>query len=124
MKEELQSRLINSLDKVQEYVEATESFVLEQAPLVAQEIVLSGRLQTGVIVVTFTLIIIAMLTVSAKCYNRYLKNTKDDGYVLVSVVMGLGSGLASMPLINALYEGVIPFFAPRLYLLQEISKLL
>ena len=124
MKEELQTQLISSLDKVQEYIEASEGFILEQAPLVAQEIVLSGRIQYGAIIVGLTVILIPLYTAILTCLFKYWRKSEEDGFLCASAIIGIIAMFPTAFMFDAVHRGIIPFFAPRLYLLREISDLL
>ena len=125
MKDELQKRLISSLDKVQEYIEATEGFV---APLVAQEIIAYGKVcsvwtMLCLILVTLILGIISIYFWLLSRQHSPVSATRFD-CVASSVLAGFASfcfGLAAICLVPLAMK---PWIMPRLYLIQEIGKLL
>ena len=134
MNEELKTRLVESMDKVQEYVEATGDFILEQAPLVAQEIVQLGRVSTTFQAVCFAAGALFSYLIYRKLWKKYEASQVSepvDGAVAVCheyAVAGVGFWIGSMTLtVFALIntkEALLPWLAPRLYLLQELAKLI
>jgi hypothetical protein len=125
MKEELQERLVSSLDNIQEYIEATEEFVVEQAPLVAQEIISLGRHQALFGICGWVLSATVMTSLAIFCWvSWWRRGARDEGFQVGSIV----ASAVAVPLwLGALlmtYTSLVPLLAPRLYLLQEISKLL
>jgi len=134
MKAELQSqvdpvkeRLIESLDKIQQWVESTEEFVIEQAPLVAQEILRMGRIQSVYEVVAWALVAVVSFFVCRKCIRSVTADPDSDAapfYGVGAVLIGLVSGAASFAVLCSIQSALTPWFAPRLYILQEIGKLL
>jgi membrane-associated HD superfamily phosphohydrolase len=125
MNDQITERIVGSLDKVQQYIESAEGFVLEQAPQVAQEIVLSGRIQAAFTIVVVTLLTLIVLTFAGICWRVHIKLgcPDDSGWLLLTLISLVVSVCMSMMPITASYSAIIPFFAPRLYLLQEIAKL-
>ena len=130
MNEELSERLVASLDKVQEYIESTEDFVIEQAPLIAQEIVMLGRLESvwHVLCPLFASIILVVASVllfkwACRCYEE--QYAMGEGPAVASLVISVIGSIAffagSISQIHCTFE---PWFAPRVYLLHEIAKML
>lgn len=127
MQDELQKRLISSLDKVQEYIEATEGFVVEQAPLVAQEIIAYGKVCS--VWAMLCLILVALIFCIASIIYRkaYLKEDgrgEKDAYLMCTVVCSVGCCFISVLTFCLVPLAMKPWIMPRLYLIQEISKLL
>jgi hypothetical protein len=124
MNEQIAERIVGSLDKVQHYIDSAEGFVLEQAPLVAQEIVLIGRTQAAVTVACFVFASLAFAGMFV--YSR--KQCRDCGdmsdWPIASFIIGLGTVASCGMTMLTLNIAILPFLAPRLYLLQEVSKLL
>lgn len=131
MKEELSERLIASLDKVQEYIEATEDLVIEQAPLVAQEIITLGRIESvwgvvgsliiGIICAVCCLVMSKQFIVGLKEDRAEFPQTVTMLAAMVSFILGTISLIVSVCSIDYLFE---PWFAPRVYLIHEIGNLL
>jgi hypothetical protein len=124
MNDKVAEHIVDSMDKIQQYIDSTEEFVLEQAPLVAQEIVTLGQMQGALTVVCF---VIATLLMSTLCMYCIFKN-KDSGplsdWELPMVFSGIATAGAALGVMVSFSCALVPFFAPRLYLLREVSKLL
>jgi len=129
VKEELQTRLLSSLDKVQEYIEATEEFVAEQAPLVAQEIILAGRI-THCWFLFLAIIAIGIgiwiARICVKENNKIPEDRHNDGAWIAGSIVSIVAALGVCAVFSATMvpQIVNVWFAPRLYLIQEIGKLL
>ena len=135
MNEDLKARLIESMDKVQEYVEATGDFVVEQAPLVAQEIVQLGRVATTFQALCFAAGALFCYLIYRKLWRAFVdsepseEESEKNGklspcyeYAVAGVIFwGVSMGLTVFSLIN-IKSALLPWLAPRLYLLQELKK--
>lgn len=121
IKEELQARLATSLDKVTEYIEATGDFVIEQAPLVAQEIINLGQVQATIKV---TAIMIALLlTTSFSLYSWWRFHKSDsECWIMMGILSGVSAIFALTCMCVSIYEAVVPFIAPRVFILHEIQR--
>jgi len=136
MKEELTERLMMSLDKVQEYIESTEDFVIEQAPLVAQEIITLGRVESAWQVVCPAIISVVALALSVICIRRALaifrgevkSGTKEQKPGEPTMVTGVISGAVSIVVFLIAIFHIVdvfePWVAPRVYLINQIKDML
>ena len=118
---DLKSRAFEALDKVNEWVEGVESFALEQAPLVAQEIVLLGRVQYTLGAVVSMLVIIIGVALIRKCVKIERNGGDGFGYAisgtLITAVSSVACALASSGALTA-------WLAPRVYLIEHISNII
>ena len=129
METEVQKKLLESVDEVKQWLETGKDFVLEQAPLVVQEV-----LAWGVASATFFVILNLVLFLLGLCLTRMLylkmwffeKNIEDSGPEVIFIFVGNIVALL-VPFINICiytYQLTYISYAPRLYILQQISKLL
>ena len=130
MNEKTQELVNQAGQKVLDWIEATESFTTEQAPLLAQEIVrygiLNNSLQLG-----FFILVPSLLLYLSYSFAVHKDTWKDEftprsvaciifgvGGFFVGVVGALECSINAVPkLCNALV-------APRLYFIEQIGRLL
>lgn len=132
MNETAQQLITDAGAKVLEYLEATEGFAVEQAPLLAQEIVRYGIWWHGGLACVFAVSFLMAAVVFLWAIRGTVKNkwTGDgqwcvkDAYIIgcalsgVWMVIGLSVTLAEM---SCLLKALL---APRLYIIEQISGLL
>lgn len=126
MNEQAQQLITDAGAKVLEYLEATEGFAIEQAPLLAQEI-LSWGLTLGVAGVSISLIITALiwilgLKIKAACKEDNPHWGKDDEAFSFAMML-LVSGLPCILLAAGMSTVLKVLVAPRLYIIEKISTL-
>lgn len=136
MKEELQQKLLNSLDKVAEFVEQSKDFAAKEAPLVAQEIVnlrmIEGFLDLFLAFVC--LVVVGICIKFALFCNKYIIKQKDEPgrtpdtpYVGLTISCILGA-IFSLAFIfrtaDAIYSFLQVHYTPRLLILEEIKNLM
>ena len=129
MDERAEELVTQAGEKVLEYLEATEGFAAEQAPLLAQEIVRYGILNNSLQIAFF------VVTVPVLLYMAYRFGTGKDvwqhdmtvkavlciafgatGFITLAVGLGVCSSDAIPNLCKALV-------APRLYIIEQIGRL-
>ena len=124
MDEQLKELTTAGLSKALEYIETAEGFVVEQAPLLVQEILAFGMAEACI-----TAVILVVLA-SGLGYGTYrlVKVAVKDGAEEAAFIIGLLGGGASIGSLIAFFSEVFTIakitFAPRLYLLQELKELL
>lgn len=122
MTEELTTLTEQGLAKALAYIEATESFVVEQAPLLVQEVLRYGLFNSlfwaGFWAVAFSGVLWSAVRMYKLLYN-------ENGDELVGVAVGIfpGGGCLAGCFIN-LFVAVKILIAPRLYLLERLDSLL
>lgn len=126
---ELENEVQELLQYLKDTIRSGEAFVLEQAPLVAQEILTWGILVSsvglvlgiGVLVLAFTLHLIGLEEKEGSRLREDLYEVNGGGWMLiVSIISILGfitSIIHFMQLMKVL-------FAPRLYLIDAITKMI
>ena len=143
-KQELMKNLNESMSKVQEWVESTEKFAVEQAPLIVDEIVAWGITKYSIyITIGFIMLCLGItsLVVAKKFYNKsndpdrpiFISQPKKYGYKIDSedcqllTLLSSGAGFVTssisfmaivLNVVNLLYIVV----APRLYIIEEIKN--
>lgn len=123
MKEETLEKLEGSMSQLIDWMRSTaengEEFVTEQAPIIAQEIVLVGRVESSI----FALALGAVLFVTAK-YFRRIWRADGDAYeqFLSGVTLLLFGGVFT--LLFALGVDLAPWLAPKLYVLEQVTGML
>jgi|GEM_PF-4235732 len=124
---ELKRRLINSLDKVEEWVRAGESLVKEQAPLVVQDIINWGIFGYGISAVAsfVSIVIMIFLIISIGKKARSLTEDKDECIVFACVLTMIGCAVVTILLaINFVASSPVALkatFAPRVYVLEQLG---
>lgn len=117
-----------ALGKVMSWLETSEVFVTEQAPLLAQEIVSLGYWMSawGVVIGTVLIgigVIVGYFTVTA--HKRKIDIGIETIIEVIGGFVGVGSVIVGFCMSVCSIETLIKItFAPRLYLLQELQKLL
>ena len=124
---ELKRRLINSLDKVEEWVRAGESLVKEQAPLVVQDIINWGIYGYGISAVAsfVSIVIIIFLIISLEKKAHSSSGDKDDCVFVTCVLTMIGCAIVTILLaINFVASSPVALkatFAPRVYVLEQLG---
>ena len=120
---------MNELDltEIQEYIEQGADFIAEQAPLVAQEVLFIGRLQyTGGACVTIAACFILVVVCRRLVMTMVRGNMVCDeaAYMLGVLLSGIGAFVTSSVGINATLAALTAWFAPRVYILEQLKGLL
>ena len=125
MNEKAEQLIIDASEKVLAYLEATEGFAVEQAPLLAQEIVARGVWWNGLWLFTGY----SMFLVLAALSLHHGRETSDwDGPTPHSVLSIAFGGCAffafTVSTVRVLPDFVKALVAPRLYIIEQIGGLL
>ena len=136
MNEDLKARLLSAMDKTTEWVEASEEFVLEQAPLICQEIVRFGMVSSIVTILIALLLPILTWKIGGHLSKRVAKVLDDEDVMEIGTIM---TTVATV--IFTIISTVILFVgppqdagspittliktttAPRLYILEQLGRL-
>jgi FtsH-binding integral membrane protein len=125
MNEETSDRLANlsadALEHLSEWLQATEAFVAEQAPLVAQEIVRWGMYK-AILLMVLCAVLLALVVISTLMMRR-LFDDEGDKNGATQFGMIIGTCVAGFTLAPGIYNLCYVLTAPRLYILEQISKL-
>lgn len=132
MDEEAQELVKKAGEKVLAYLESTEGFVAEQAPMLAQEIVRYGIWSNGIVAFTTLGIVVAYILVTRKFIPRAMQMVKDEKeeeiipFVLMLGFMVFGGIASSFLLYNGIGSmnlAMKAIIAPRYYLLEVIGNI-
>ena len=130
--DKLSNMSIKGLDEIGNWVSGAKDFVVEQSPLVCQEIITKGMLYHSILIITFlvfTIISIVGIVVSVKWYKKVVDSPSsssydDDG----SIICGIFSVCATIGFIIGFvvntYYLLYVWMCPRLYVLEEIATII
>ena len=110
------------VQKVLNWLDSTEGFVVEQAPLLAQEVLAFGWTMAWVCGIAGVLIIGAGVGIVVWGRKPIAAITDDEFFVWLIGIVVLLCGIALSCF--SIFDLVQITLAPRLYLLEELSKLL
>ena len=123
MNETLSTLTEQGLAKALSYIEATGTFVVEQAPLLVQEVLAYGLASSIMAALIFSVMGVAM------GYGTYrgCKAANEDDCDEAALLIGILGGGTVIGLAIALVQDAFVIakivFAPRLYLLETLSDL-
>lgn len=138
-KEVLIEKATESLGEIQKWVESGKDFVVEQAPLVVHEIIAWGIAEcTFFLVLNGIIIITALIMLYCSMFRKkMLENVWFDENmrranptfhqiqsIVGSAVGIMGTIISFANICGYTYFLLFIVYAPRLYILQELSKLL
>mgnify|MGYP007073184332 FL=1 len=118
-------KIISSIEKVEEYIQAGESFVVEQTPLVVNEIIMWGIAKN----VFFVFMWLFVTFLSYSIFNKHEKKcfaTKTNDFPLKEFlyIFKYLSLFFLILVFRSIFKLCFVWFAPRLYIISEISKLI
>lgn len=131
MNEELKAKLnemsVETLDKLQQYLSGAEQFAQEQIPALYNEIIMWGMAKhifyfSIFFTIAFTLFLIGVYLIRIK--DQW---TDSDGLQIqrfIGCMLQLNLLFTFPAMCANLYEIIHIYFAPRLYVLEQISQLL
>ena len=128
----LETLTVESLDQIMTWlkagVETGGSFVAEQAPLIAQEIILFGRAtHTFYMFVSLSALIVSIGLFRLVLKNIHKADDEPDAMVktvvggVLGVIFGIGGFIATGEMARDFF---LAWFAPRLYIIEYLSNLL
>lgn len=129
------------IDEVVLYLNATEEFVTEQAPLLAQEIIRHGIWWNLIVALFWSIPLIIIIIIGYKLLIQLAQRYKNCNaeprvrpYIDGEDTVGLCALIIVVSILLCLYpiiavcsytgDGIKALIAPRLYILEEIGKLL
>lgn len=127
MNDEAKELLIESAGKLQEYLDSTEVFVLEQAPLLAQEVVRYGVWVNGSFSIGSAFLSILVLGIWVLYARSRVKNDDWDTNpeIFISAMLSMFIFVPSIVCFSVTVGSFLKaLIAPRLYLLETIGSLL
>jgi uncharacterized membrane protein YoaK (UPF0700 family) len=127
MNEQLTQLATQGFDKAMTYLQATEDFVVEQAPLLVQEILHYGLAHNSVLMVLCFIFLAVAGYLCYKCFKRAAECSEvyeaEAPAMIGSVIAIIGLGATAGFIVNLMCVLKI-VFAPRLYLIEELRRLL
>lgn len=127
--DDLKQRLVDSLDKVAEWVRQAEVFAADQAPLVVQDILAWGWYGNIAPCIGLVVVSLAMMAVSALlavAASRAFKSDNGNTAIPCTVVSVLLAIFMWFPLPFSFQHGMTALKvkeAPRVYILEKIGVL-
>lgn len=129
------------IDEVVLYLNATEEFVTEQAPLLAQEIIRHGIWWNLIVALFWSVPLIIIIITGYGIFRELIRRYKnysaeprvrpytdgEDAVGLCALIIVVSILLCLYPIIAVCShtgDGIRALIAPRLYILEEIGKLL
>lgn len=136
----IESKAIAGLDEIQKWVESGKEFVMDQAPMVVHEMIMWGlsRNVFWVVLMLFFIILLVSLWIyvgklpklaEEKDSKGSYKMTADmrDTYVgtwiAARIISCMGTLLCFSMMAVAIYDFLFIWFAPRLFILNELATL-
>ena len=128
MNEQVQQLVTDAGEKVLAWLDATEGFAIEQAPLLAQEIVRFGLWHHGISAVACLGMVLGSFLFAGLSFTKrprefLIKHIDGMGYMFLTLLLfpiGVGGFLGSEHVAEFLKAAI----APRLYILEQIGGLL
>lgn len=132
LNEQLQQRLVSVIDYLGESTKKAADFTVEQAPLVAQEIVRWGiyshLIIAGICLLIGLLLLIPSRIGFSKHKSRYAIRVENDrqgthdsynnDWLILAIIPLVASVAMLIPVSINLYHAVKPAIAPRVYLIE------
>ncbi len=127
MKEELQGKMIEILTSIQNTVGQAKDFAVEQLPDIAQQYVVFGMVSNITMSVIVLLLSIGFAVLAYKLY-KYPDNKGSYGGIGIEFGFGIFSSIIGslgcmLAFILTLKETLLVVFAPKVWLLMELAKL-
>ena len=116
---ELNETIVNILQKAIELAEQTGEFVLDQSPIILQEFFIWRTLRHSVIILICIIVIIISIKLKKRVLN-FFNNDYWDSPTIIFDVITIGVIIGA---ITELFDLLFIIVAPRLYLIEYISKL-
>lgn len=131
MTEEIKTLTEQGMEKALAYIEATESFVAEQAPLLVQEVLRYGLVSESIPATILAVLVVGFGTGSwfsfkelRKDHSKYLKDHDKDLFGFFGVITAAISLGCFICLYRMAFTLAKIIFAPRLYLIETLSALI
>lgn len=125
MNEELQAKMIKYFGGLENAVEKTMDFTVEQAPLVVQDIITWGIVSSLITVALLILLIVVSRFLIKKLVAIVVEGVQEEDKKFAAVaIWGIYCVLAAIPTTISIQESLTAakaYFAPRLYVLEEIK---
>ena len=124
MEELLKELATTGLSKALEYIETAESFVVEQAPLLVQEILMFGLADACLSAFILLVLVVGLGYGTYRVVKLAIKDGADEAAFILGLCGGGGAIGCTIGLFQCVFTIAKITFAPRLYLLQELKALL
>lgn len=115
------------LDKIIAWCESAGQYVAAEAPLVAQEMVVYGRVEATLAVAGGTIVATLMILTANRFARRYWKEYPDGEFdpeprTIAAVFLWVGASIPVILTLANMSQFIKVWCAPRLYVLNEIAK--
>lgn len=125
MNPDIVEKLNESAEKLLDYVEQTGDFVVEQAPLVVQEMITWGITHCVFWIIIVSIVLLPIIAICGYFFRIGVKDDWDVDYCIPSGMVG-GVSLIFWFLVIAsnIYDLLYIYFAPRLFILDQLKGLI
>lgn len=128
MKDELQLKLVEILTAIQVGVGKSADFALEQLPDIAQQYLLYGKVWSIAYTLVWLAVVVGSFWITCK-FGFFSKRTNaygdwDESRIAVVLVGSLVSVCTVIGFLYSLHNLLLISFAPKVWLLKEIARLL
>lgn len=125
MNPDIVEKLNESAEKLLDYVEQTGDFVVEQAPLVVQEMITWGITHCVFWIIIVSIVLLPIIAICGYFFRIGVKDDWDFDYCIPSGMVG-GVSLIFWFLVIAsnIYDLLYIYFAPRLFILDQLKGLI
>lgn len=121
MKEELNNKLIESIDLITQWVEAGGQFVAEQTPLIVNEILLYRFWESLIFFILWTVASAILMSLSLVFYNK--SKDDDDEFLIASVFFAVTACVVFAMSLDLNLDWLKIKVAPRLYIIEYLAEL-
>jgi len=115
------------LEEVLEWVRSTKDFVVEQTPLVINEVINWGIYKSGLMMLFGFVGIITIVIVCTKSF-KWFPNKYDDDWssgVIITWLLGIFFGVICVPIFfSGVYNLLYILIAPRLYVIGVLQNMI
>lgn len=126
MNEQLQSKLVEILDAIQQATRATGDFLLEQLPDIAQQYIMYGRVSSLMWVAFWIIAALASAYACRHCWRKEHEQSNTDktgswGFgAVLSGAAAFGTGLG---VVNCAQDALLVWLAPKVWLIKALAEM-
>lgn len=126
----LEKKAIESIEEISGWIEQGKDFVVEQAPLVVQEMIHWGMAECvfwiglGSILCTASIVAVLIMRRWIKSQTEGLTNDERGCCFIISAICAATFLANSVIIFTNIYYLCFIYFAPRLYVMEELARIM